>query len=640
MSVEPRARLDGPPEQEQARRGTEGQRRALLVANFDYQDPKLKRLRSPAQDAEELARVLADPAIGAFEAEILLNETESTVSRQVARFFAGAKLNDLLLLHFACHGVKDDDGNLYFAASDTEVASLDPTAVSAEFVNRQMARSRSRRIVLLLDCCYSGAFATKMLARGDDKVHLGERFGGRGRIVLTASNAMEYAWEGDELSGAGRPSVFTTALVNGLATGAADRDGDGVVSVEELYDYVYDRVQEATPNQTPGKWAFDVEGELAIARSTVVRRPSPGEVPPAPQQKPAVPEGDGAGGGVRDADRAGVRDADRAGVLEADRAGVRVPEGGAPEVVPAPRRFRLPLGAVAACVLALAGVAAFMAVRPGAAISSRKILFTTAAGGSFDIYAVSAEGTGAEPLTMTEGDKEFDPAWSPDGSQIAFVMAPAGSQAGDVYVMEADGSDPRPLTDTPEAERRPAWSPDGSQIAFVRSAEPKSPGDIYVMGAEGGEAQAVTETPEGEDGASWSPDGARLAFGRSNQGSSGDIYVISPDGSGENQLTTTPETERLPAWSPDGASIAFIQASDATSAGDVFVMKPNGAGTQRLTSSPEAEDRPAWSPEGDHLAFRRAANLSSHSDIWVMAPSGANPQQVTTTTTAEYQVAW
>src|SRR6266511_2353869 len=217
-------------------------RRALLIATDKYQDGKLKALRSPAMDIDQLARVLSKPEVAAFEVSIAHNETESQLRRKIGVFFGSSALDEVLLLHLACHGVKDDDGNLYFAATDTETENLDATAVSAEWVNRQITRSRSRRIVVLLDCCYSGAFSPGLAPRGDEGVQLRERFEGRGRVVLTASNSMEYAWEGDALSGKARPSIFTGALVEGLE-GQADRDRDGWITVDELYDYVFDRVQ-------------------------------------------------------------------------------------------------------------------------------------------------------------------------------------------------------------------------------------------------------------------------------------------------------------------------------------------------------------------------------------------------------------
>ena len=246
----------------------DGTRSALIVASDDYEDPGLGRLRAPASDAEALAGVLRDPGIGDFEVRTLLNAPAHEVNLAVEEFFADRRPDDLLLLHFSGHGLKDEGGELYLAAANTRLRTLGATAVAAEFVNRRMSRSRSRRVVLLLDCCFAGAFERGMTARAGSGMGIDAHFGGRGRAVITASSAMEYAFEGDELtdSQALAPSVFTSALVEGLRTGEADRDQDGLVALDELYDYVYDKVREATPNQTPGKWTYGVQGELVIAR--------------------------------------------------------------------------------------------------------------------------------------------------------------------------------------------------------------------------------------------------------------------------------------------------------------------------------------------------------------------------------------
>jgi hypothetical protein len=215
----------------------------------------------------------------------ILNEPEYVISEAVEEFFADRTPDDLLLLYFSCHGIKDDDGQLYFAASNTKPSRLGATAVASEFVNRCMSRSRSRRVVLLLDCCYAGAFERGMVARAGTGMDIQERFGGRGRAVITASSAMEYAFEGDELADSPdlKPSVFTSALVEGLQTGEADRDEDGNVGLDELYEYVYGKVRQVTPNQTPGKWTFGVEGDLYIARrNRPVTKPAP--LPPELQQ--------------------------------------------------------------------------------------------------------------------------------------------------------------------------------------------------------------------------------------------------------------------------------------------------------------------------------------------------------------------
>ena len=273
-------------------RAVTGQRMALIVASDDYTDPGLKRLRAPASDAQALAAVLQDPEIGDFDARTLLNDPAHEVNLALEEFFADRHPDDLLLVHFSCHGVKDEDGELYFAMANTQLRRLRATAVAAEFVHRLMNRSRSRRIVLLLDCCYAGAFEHGMTPRAGNDMGIGSQFGsrvitagGRGRAVITASSAMEYAFEGDELADASgsAPSVFTSALVHGLETGDADLDQDGRVALDELYDYIYEKVRAATPNQTPGKWTFGVQGELIIARrARPVTAPAP--LPPELQE--------------------------------------------------------------------------------------------------------------------------------------------------------------------------------------------------------------------------------------------------------------------------------------------------------------------------------------------------------------------
>src|ERR687887_181227 len=94
-------------------------REALIIAADSYDDPKLRALRAPARDAEELARVLGDPDVGDFQVEVSLNEPDHVVRRKLSEFFTGRSRDDLLLLHISCHGLKDEDGTLYFANANT-----------------------------------------------------------------------------------------------------------------------------------------------------------------------------------------------------------------------------------------------------------------------------------------------------------------------------------------------------------------------------------------------------------------------------------------------------------------------------------------------------------------------------------------
>ncbi|MDA2809020.1 RDD family protein [Nocardiopsis sp. RSe5-2] len=252
-----------------------GTRRAMVVAQDDYRNPGLTRLHSPAQDAAALAHVLGDPAIGGFEVEVVHNAAAHEVARQVETFFASGGREDALLLHFSCHGLKNTKGELFFAAYDTDPELLRSTAVPAQFVRECIQACRARNSVLFLDCCFGGAFMKGMGLRASNDAHVLDTFSeeamnsGRGWAVVTASSAMEYAFEDGRLAEDAhpKPSVFTSALVDALTTGEADRNEDGLVSLDELYDHLYDRVHTENPNQTPS-CSMHVQGDVYLARST------------------------------------------------------------------------------------------------------------------------------------------------------------------------------------------------------------------------------------------------------------------------------------------------------------------------------------------------------------------------------------
>lgn len=240
---------------------------ALIIASGHFDDPALQGLVTPGQDAEGLARVLCDPEVANFEVKPLIDKPSDELRNEIEAFFSDRQRDDFLLIYFSTHGIKDDNGRLYLAAKDTNRRRLRNTTVPANFVNEVMTECRSRHQVLILDCCHSGAFARGMVAKGADDVGIRDQFQGRGRFVLTASNATQYAFQGDEVVGSGSRSVFTHHLIQGLDSGEADDDGDGWISLNELYNYLYPRVTADTPQQTPGKYAFDIEGEMRIARS-------------------------------------------------------------------------------------------------------------------------------------------------------------------------------------------------------------------------------------------------------------------------------------------------------------------------------------------------------------------------------------
>lgn len=243
-------------------------RQALVVGTSRYADTTLSHLRAPARDANQLGAVLADPALGGFTVTKVLNRTAHNIRLTLEGFLRARVPADLVVVYLSCHGVQDDRSRLYFAATDTRMDRLAATGVESQWVIDLLDECRALSQVLILDCCFSGSFADG--AKGATDLSLGKRFHGhgRGRAVLTASRAGEYSHEGKPIPGQVQSrSVFTSALVDGLTSGAADADQDGYVSVDEAFQYASDRMKKQGAAQTPLRWLYGAEDKILLARS-------------------------------------------------------------------------------------------------------------------------------------------------------------------------------------------------------------------------------------------------------------------------------------------------------------------------------------------------------------------------------------
>src|SRR5215212_4279241 len=208
---------------------------ALIIANTEYTDPGLAQLTAPGKDAKEFARVLDSREICAFEDVIVLfNENTAKVSETIDYFLSNRKPSDLLVLYFSGHGVRDEYGSLYLAVKNTNRSRLRSTAIKSDFIREAMDQSRSKRQVLILDCCNSGAFAQGAKAEIGGSVGTASAFEGTGygRVVLTASDATQFAWEGDKVTGDMENSLFTNFLVKGLE-GEADVNSAGRITIDD-----------------------------------------------------------------------------------------------------------------------------------------------------------------------------------------------------------------------------------------------------------------------------------------------------------------------------------------------------------------------------------------------------------------------
>jgi Tol biopolymer transport system component len=222
-----------------------------------------------------------------------------------------------------------------------------------------------------------------------------------------------------------------------------------------------------------------------------------------------------------------------------------------------------------------------------------RIAFESLSDGRRSIWVMDATGERLRRLTDARG-ADSSPAWSPDGHLIAFMSDRDGDL--EVYVTTADGSDVRRLTTQPGVDGYPTWSPDGGRIAFVsdRDGAPR----VWTMAADGSGPVRFLDEPAVPHRPSFSPDGRRLAFTADRDGNP-EIYVVNIDGTGLTRLTETARADGEAAFSPDGTRIAFASDRDGTPA--VYVMAADGTGVRKLTTGPPAFT-PAWSPDGRQLA--------------------------------------
>jgi Tol biopolymer transport system component len=182
------------------------------------------------------------------------------------------------------------------------------------------------------------------------------------------------------------------------------------------------------------------------------------------------------------------------------------------------------------------------------------------------------------------------------GGRIAF-----SDDVNDVYVINADGSGLTKLTSHPGNDFDPAWSPDGTRIAF--RSERDGNNEIYVMNADGSSPRNVSNYPGDDWGPAWSPDGSRIAFNSTRDGPDLHLHLVRPDGSGVERIGGDIWVE-YPAWSPDGRKIAFMaQTWEGGGNYEVYVMRAGGSGVKRLTNAPGTDGFPAWSPDGKRIAF-------------------------------------
>jgi uncharacterized repeat protein (TIGR01451 family) len=250
--------------------------------------------------------------------------------------------------------------------------------------------------------------------------------------------------------------------------------------------------------------------------------------------------------------------------------------------------------------------------------SNGKIAFAGYSAGDYNIWVMNSDGSNRTYLTSST-DWETDPAFSPDGSKIAYTRGET-TGANDIWVMNANGAGQTNLTPGNGQDDNAAWSPDGSKIAY--ESHRSGNWEVWVMNADGSGQTNLTQHP-GEDGEpSWSPDGSKIAFS-TYRDSNNEIYVMNADGSGQTNLTQNPAIEFGPDWSPDGSKIAYGTGHPH----QIHVMNADGSGQTNLSQNSYTDQGPSWSPDGSKIAF--TSWRDGNGEIYVMNADGSAQNNLT-----------
>ncbi len=294
--------------------------------------------------------------------------------------------------------------------------------------------------------------------------------------------------------------------------------------------------------------------------------------------------------------------------------------------------------------LALVSLAAMLTLTGCSGIgnmqSAGRLAFERKENDNSDVYVMNPDGTALTRLTDDPG-WDGTPAWSPDGTQIAFASERLGSPV--IMLMNADGSNQRALTDPTYASLMPAWSPNGTQIAFASTQSyeiPQQGGrqqidagfEIWVMNADGSNLQRITGDPESESlYPAWSPDGKQVAF----QEVTDKIRIMLQEPVDGVQATNVSDAVEgrhfTPAWSPDGRQIAFMNQLDNVA--DIWLLDVK-SGEATHFSQPDSNDgEPTWSPDGKEIVFM--TDRDGAQTLYIMSADGQNARRLTTDS-AEY----
>jgi Tol biopolymer transport system component len=275
---------------------------------------------------------------------------------------------------------------------------------------------------------------------------------------------------------------------------------------------------------------------------------------------------------------------------------------------------------------------------PIARKANGKIAFTGVKGHGFSpglsdarIYLANDDGTEIHGLVRGK-----EPAWSPDGSRIAYVVGGEFPRY-ELHVLDVvSGKDERILLNKQQFMEGPSWSPDGQQIVVAIGGSNRGYA-LYILNSDGSDLHRITDMTGSAFDPAWSPQGSQIVFAASEETNSAltNLYVVRPDGTGLRRLTRSDHFQKSPTWSPDGRRIAFVDGQGQDHPSSIAVMNADGSMSRSLFTCTDCLIGVDWAPDGTKLLFGRVDHSSWH--IWSMNADGSDLKVLQT---GQFQALW